>query len=72
MTLLEFNQWAFDHDGSSFADAPVQLTGFVAEGEGTEGSGWPATRSPAARPTPRRSSSGSSGRTATHQPATGG
>jgi uncharacterized repeat protein (TIGR03943 family) len=37
MTLLEFNQRAFDHDGSSFGDAPVQLTGFVAEGGGAGG-----------------------------------
>jgi len=30
MTLLEFDQRAFDHDGASFNTATVQLTGFVA------------------------------------------
>jgi uncharacterized repeat protein (TIGR03943 family) len=30
MTLLEFGQRAFDHDGASFDGATVQLTGFVA------------------------------------------
>ena len=30
MTLLEFGQRAFDHDGASFRRAAVQLTGFVA------------------------------------------
>ena len=34
MTLLEFSQRAFDHDGSSFRGAPVRLTGFVAGGGG--------------------------------------
>jgi uncharacterized repeat protein (TIGR03943 family) len=33
MTLLEFGQRAFDHDGSSFNGAAVQLTGFVAGAE---------------------------------------
>lgn len=33
MTLLEFNQRAFDRDGESFAGATVQLTGFVADEE---------------------------------------
>jgi uncharacterized repeat protein (TIGR03943 family) len=33
MTLLEFGQRAFDHDGASFNSASVQLTGFVAGGE---------------------------------------
>jgi uncharacterized repeat protein (TIGR03943 family) len=32
MTLLEFNQRAFDHDGASFGGTPVRLTGFVAGG----------------------------------------
>jgi uncharacterized repeat protein (TIGR03943 family) len=32
MTLLEFNQRAFDHDGDSFGGTPVRLTGFVAGG----------------------------------------
>jgi putative membrane protein len=31
MTLLEFNQRALDHDGSSFGGRTVQLTGFVAD-----------------------------------------
>jgi uncharacterized repeat protein (TIGR03943 family) len=30
MTLLEFGQRAFDHDGATFNDVPVELTGFVA------------------------------------------
>jgi uncharacterized repeat protein (TIGR03943 family) len=30
MTLLEFGERAFDHDGTSFNGVPVQLTGFVA------------------------------------------
>lgn len=30
MTLLEFGQRAYDHNGSSFSGAVVQLTGFVA------------------------------------------
>jgi uncharacterized repeat protein (TIGR03943 family) len=30
MTLLEFGQRAFDHDGASFGGVPVRLTGFVA------------------------------------------
>jgi uncharacterized repeat protein (TIGR03943 family) len=30
MTLLEYGQRAFDHDGASFNGAAVQLTGFVA------------------------------------------
>jgi uncharacterized repeat protein (TIGR03943 family) len=34
MTLLEYNQRAFDHDGESFDGRTVQLTGFVAD-EGT-------------------------------------
>ncbi len=33
MTLLEFGQRAFDHDGASFGGAAVQLTGFVAAPE---------------------------------------
>lgn len=31
MTLLEYNQRAFDRDGESFAGATVQLTGFVVD-----------------------------------------
>jgi uncharacterized repeat protein (TIGR03943 family) len=31
MTLLEYNQRAFDHDGESFGGRTVQLTGFVAD-----------------------------------------
>ena len=34
MTLLEFSQRAFDHEGSSLGDTPVRLTGFVAGGGG--------------------------------------
>jgi uncharacterized repeat protein (TIGR03943 family) len=34
MTLLEFGQRAFDRDGASFDGAAVQLTGFVARGDG--------------------------------------
>ncbi len=34
MTLLEYGQRAFDHNGASFQGAAVQLTGFVANGEG--------------------------------------
>jgi uncharacterized repeat protein (TIGR03943 family) len=34
MTLLEFSQRAFDHDGASLGDTPVRLTGFVAGGGG--------------------------------------
>jgi uncharacterized repeat protein (TIGR03943 family) len=41
MTLLEFGQRAFDHDGASFNGATVQLTGFVA---GTETSGFRLAR----------------------------
>jgi uncharacterized repeat protein (TIGR03943 family) len=37
MTLLEFSQRAFDHDGETFAGVAVQLTGFVAGGGGGEG-----------------------------------
>ena len=33
MSLLEFGQRAFDHDGVSFNGRPVQLTGFVAGDE---------------------------------------
>jgi uncharacterized repeat protein (TIGR03943 family) len=33
MTLLEFGQRAFDHDGASFHGATVQLTGFVVGAE---------------------------------------
>jgi len=33
MTLLEFGQRAFDHNGSTFNRAPVQLTGFVSATE---------------------------------------
>jgi uncharacterized repeat protein (TIGR03943 family) len=33
MTLLEFGQRAFDHDGASFNGATVRLTGFVAGAE---------------------------------------
>jgi uncharacterized repeat protein (TIGR03943 family) len=33
MTLLEFGQRAFDHDGATFNDVPVELTGFVAEAD---------------------------------------
>jgi len=33
MTLLEYNQRAFDHDGATFNGVPVQLTGFVADAE---------------------------------------
>jgi uncharacterized repeat protein (TIGR03943 family) len=33
MTLLEFGQRAFDHDGASFNGAAVRLTGFVAGAE---------------------------------------
>lgn len=32
MTLLEYGQRAFEHDGASFAGASVRLTGFVAGG----------------------------------------
>jgi uncharacterized repeat protein (TIGR03943 family) len=35
MTLLEFSQRAFDHRGSSFNGAPVELTGFVADPDDT-------------------------------------
>jgi uncharacterized repeat protein (TIGR03943 family) len=34
MTLLEFSQRAFDHDGASLGATPVRLTGFVAGGGG--------------------------------------
>ncbi len=33
MTLLEYGQRAFDHDGASIEGAAVQLTGFVVDGE---------------------------------------
>ena len=33
MTLLEFGQRAFEHEGASFNEAAVVLTGFVAEAE---------------------------------------
>jgi uncharacterized repeat protein (TIGR03943 family) len=33
MTLLEFVERAFEHDGASFNGVPVQLTGFVAKAE---------------------------------------
>ncbi|HSS68009.1 MAG TPA: TIGR03943 family protein [Nocardioidaceae bacterium] len=36
MTLLEYTERAFDHDGESMRDATVELTGFVsADGSGT-------------------------------------
>jgi uncharacterized repeat protein (TIGR03943 family) len=41
MTLLEFGQRAFDHDGASFDGAAVQLTGFVA---GADGEGFRLAR----------------------------
>jgi uncharacterized repeat protein (TIGR03943 family) len=41
MTLLEFGQRAFDHDGTSFNGAAVQLTGFVA---GTDAGGFRLVR----------------------------
>lgn len=41
MTLLEFAQRAFDHDGESFGGAAVSLTGFVA---GTEEGGFRLAR----------------------------
>ena len=41
MTLLEYGQRAFDHDGASFNGAAVQLTGFVA---GTEPGGFRLAR----------------------------
>jgi uncharacterized repeat protein (TIGR03943 family) len=41
MTLLEYGQRAFDHDGASFNGAVVQLTGFVA---GTEPGGFRLAR----------------------------
>lgn len=37
MTLLEFSQRAFDRRGASFGEASVQLTGFVAAGDGGDG-----------------------------------
>jgi uncharacterized repeat protein (TIGR03943 family) len=43
MTLLEFSQRAFDHDGESFAGATVELTGFVAADDG-EGDGFRLAR----------------------------
>lgn len=41
MTLLEFGQRAFDHDGASFGEAQVRLTGFVV---GAEGNGFRLAR----------------------------
>jgi uncharacterized repeat protein (TIGR03943 family) len=41
MTLLEYGQRAFDHDGASFNGAAVQLTGFVA---GTDPGGFRLAR----------------------------
>jgi uncharacterized repeat protein (TIGR03943 family) len=41
MTLLEFGQRAFDHDGASFNGATVQLTGFVV---GSEAGGFRLAR----------------------------
>jgi uncharacterized repeat protein (TIGR03943 family) len=35
MTLLEYGQRAFDHDGASFRRQPVQLTGFVTADDGS-------------------------------------
>jgi uncharacterized repeat protein (TIGR03943 family) len=43
MTLLEFSQRAFDHDGESFAGATLELTGFVAADDG-EGDGFRLAR----------------------------
>jgi len=37
MTLLEYLERSFDHDGRSLQGATVQLTGFVAGGDGSEG-----------------------------------
>lgn len=37
MTLLEYLERSFDHDGKSLQGATVQLTGFVAGGDGSEG-----------------------------------
>jgi uncharacterized repeat protein (TIGR03943 family) len=42
MTLLEFGQRAFDHDGASFNGARVQLTGFVVGAE--QGGGFRLAR----------------------------
>ena len=72
MTLLEFGQRAFDHDGSTFNDAPVQLTGFVAAAESRRVPSWRATRSRAARPMPLRWSCGSWARVATRRRSTNG
>jgi uncharacterized repeat protein (TIGR03943 family) len=41
MTLLEFGQRAFDHEGASMAGVTVELTGFVAE---TDASGFRLAR----------------------------
>ena len=41
MTLLEFIERSLEHNGASFRDAPVQLTGFVA---GAEGGGFRLAR----------------------------
>jgi uncharacterized repeat protein (TIGR03943 family) len=41
MTLLEFGQRSFEHEGASFNGVPVQLTGFVA---GTEDDGFRLAR----------------------------
>jgi uncharacterized repeat protein (TIGR03943 family) len=41
MTLLEFAQRAFDHNGASFNHVPVQLTGFSA---GSDGGGFKLAR----------------------------
>ncbi|MFL5919110.1 MAG: TIGR03943 family putative permease subunit [Gaiellaceae bacterium] len=41
MTLLEFIERAFEHDGASFHGAPVRLTGFVA---GSEAGGFRLAR----------------------------
>jgi uncharacterized repeat protein (TIGR03943 family) len=37
MTLLEYMERSFDHDGRSLRGATVELTGFVAAGDGSEG-----------------------------------
>jgi uncharacterized repeat protein (TIGR03943 family) len=37
MTLLEYIERSFDHDGSSLSGATIELTGFVAGDDGSEG-----------------------------------
>ena len=72
MTLLEFGQRAFDHNGASFNGATVQPHRLRRRRDKAAGSSSPATRSRAARPTRSPSSCTSSEPPATAPGGTSG